>query len=148
MLNKILIGLIIALFYSSCASYKEVKTINVLLKSDELKFKGQGFLSYKSGKTKLDLYTLGKWINSIKIGKKICFDNKCYQKSTFNKHIFGSVYYDDLLKDILNCKPIFSKKNYKKMENGFIQQIKDINYLANDNYCDFNSNKIRIKISK
>ena len=112
MVNKIYLGLILALFFSSCAKQIPTTTINLTIKSDIIKFKGQGFLKNNKGDLSLDLYTLGKYINTFKINEKICFNNECYTKKSFNEKFFGKWYYDDLLKDIILCKNIFSKKTH------------------------------------
>ncbi|MBZ8008424.1 hypothetical protein AVBRAN9334_09690 [Campylobacter sp. RM9334] len=148
MVNKIYLGLILALFFSSCAKQIPTTTINLTIKSDIIKFKGQGFLKDNKGDLSLDLYTLGKYINTFKINEKICFNNECYTKKSFNEKFFGKWYYDDLLKDIILCKNIFSKKNYSKTPNGFTQIIDDLTYVVDDLKCEFSSKNIIIKINK
>ncbi|MBZ7980751.1 hypothetical protein AVBRAN12642_08930 [Campylobacter sp. RM12642] len=148
MVNKIYLGLILALFFSSCAKQIPTTTINLTIKSDIIKFKGQGFLKDNKGDLNLDLYTLGKYINTFKINEKICFNNECYTKKSFNEKFFGKWYYDDLLKDIILCKNIFSKKNYSKTQNGFTQIIDDLTYVVDDLKCEFSSKNIIIKINK
>lgn len=148
MANKIYLGLVLALFFSSCAKQIPTTTINLTIKSDIIKFKGQGFLKNNKGDLSLDLYTLGKYINTFKINEKICFNNECYTKKSFNEKFFGKWYYDDLLKDIILCKNIFSKKNYSKTQNGFTQKIGDIDYFSDGSNCNFRLNKTTIKINK
>lgn len=148
MANKIYLGLVLALFFSSCAKQIPTTTINLTIKSDIIKFKGQGFLKDNKGDLSLDLYTLGKYINTFKINEKICFNNECYTKKSFNEKFFGKWYYDDLLKDIILCKNIFSKKNYSKTQNGFTQIIDDLTYVVDDLKCEFSSKNIIIKINK
>lgn len=146
---KLFLGLILALSLSSCVKQNTEKTpINITLKSPLIKFKGQGFLSNNKGDLRLDLYVLAKYVNTLKINEKICFDGECYTKKSFNEKFFGKWYYDDLLKDIIECKSIFSKKNFTKTNEGFTQQIKDINYTVDGSNCIFRLNKTLIKINK
>lgn len=145
---KLFLGLILALSLSSCVKQTPSTTINITLKSPLIKFKGQGFLRNHKGDLSLDLYTLGKYVNTLKINEKICFDGECYTKKSFNEKFFGKWYYDDLLKDIIECKSIFQKKNFTKTQDGFIQKIYDIEYKVNDLNCSFYLNQTIIKINK
>lgn len=145
----IILGLILALSLSSCVKQNTEKTpINITLKSPIMKFKGQGFLSDNKGDLRLDLYVLAKYVNTLKINEKICYNKECYTKKSFNEKFFGKWYYDDLLKDIIECKSIFSKKNFTKTNEGFFQQIEDINYKVEGSNCIFRLNKTLIKINK
>lgn len=148
MVNKTCLGLILVLIFTACANKEASKTINIMLKSEQMKFQGQAFINEYKGNLKVDLYTLGKWVDSIKINDKICISKKCYKKSAFNEHFFGKIYYDNLLKDIFLCRPIFSKKNYKATSDGFEQYINNVEYKVQDNICTFLLNNIKIKITK
>lgn len=147
MANKIIFAIFLVFFVSACANKNPSQTLNVLFKSEQLKFKGQGFLNDFKGNLELDLYNVGNYANSIKISDKICINKQCYKKRTFNEQFFGKIYYDNLLKDILQCKPIFSKKNYTKTELGFSQKIDNINYEKSNQTCIFKQNKTLIRIS-
>lgn len=46
----------------------------------------------------------------------------------FNQKFFKNAYYEDILKDILEAKPLWNGKNMQKTQCGFNQNLNSANY--------------------
>lgn len=119
----------------------------MLLNTPMIKINDAGFLKKESKALNLEIYKLGQAFFELKIRDNICLNAVCYDKITFNQKFLKNAYYDDILKDILEAKPLWNGKNIQKTQCGFIQKLSGVNYEIFYEICD---NKISFfdKISR
>ncbi len=118
--------LIFLLLFTGCSLKREIKkseSYMVVIKMKNLRFNDMGFLKYGDNYTELQLFDLSNLVLYLKISDNICINSHCFSKDNFNKRFLTSLYPKDLLKNILNKKPIFDKAGFKKSDTGFIQNI-------------------------
>ncbi|EDO9224901.1 hypothetical protein GQ884_06800, partial [Campylobacter coli] len=53
-----------------------------------------------------------------------------------NQKFFKNAYYEDILKDILEAKPLWNGKNMQKTQCGFNQNLNSANYEIFYEICD------------
>lgn len=155
-LNFILV-LFLGLWVAGCASkseFKESQSVSVLLKSDQFRFSEAGFLYKDEKNTRLEVYKLAQPLFALEIQpSKVCLNQYCTKKGTFNEKFFGNAHYDELLEDVLGAKPIFKGVNLKKTSCGFTQNITskswkfDIAYKVCGGAVDFSDKKNKIFFS-
>lgn len=137
-------------FFSACTLKNQnysSQSMMVLFNTPMVKINDAGFLKKESKVLNLEIYKLGQAFFELKIRDNICLNAVCYDKKTFNQKIFKNKYYDDILKDILEARPLWNGKNMQKTDCGFIQQLSGVNYEIFYEICD---NKISFfdKISR
>lgn len=149
-----------SLIITSCANFnqntKNTQSIQMTIKTNQIKINDTGFLYDGKFYKVVEVFKLTKKILTIKTNdNQICINNDCYAKKDFNKHFFGTYYYENLLDDIFAFQPIFGKSQYQqKNDECFNQEIqdkvKDISYLVCKNNLHFKDKKhntlIKIKI--
>lgn len=119
-----------------------------------MRYADAGFIKQANNYINLELFNAGVVVLDLKIGNDICINKICYKKEQFNIEFLGYRYYDNFLSDIVLQKPIYNKKNMKKSNNGFYQNIfsksLDIDYNVTKKSSIFkdNTHKIIIKIKK
>ena len=151
------IVLIFLLLFLGCSVKREIKKSEsyiVAIKMKNLRFNDMGFLKYGDNYTELQLFDLSNLVLDLKISEDICINSHCFSKGEFNRRFLTPLYPKDLLKNILNKKPIFDKASFKKNDNGFIQNIDKknihIKYIISSNkiyFKDF-SNHFLIKLKR
>ncbi|WP_252989346.1 hypothetical protein, partial [Campylobacter coli] len=82
------------------------------------------------------VYKLGQAFFKLKIREDICLNSVCYSKMVFNQKFFKNAYYEDILKDILEAKPLWNGKNMQKTQCGFNQNLNSANYEIFYEICD------------
>jgi len=155
-LSKLLLIACLSLFIAACAFKKPEKSeaVSLIINAAPIKLSAEGFLYESKNLTGLEAYSLAKAIFALKITDKICLNQACYDKKSFNERFFKVSHYDDFLSDILSFKPIYHARNLKKTKCGFEQNLNAINYeifyrICNEElkFRDF-KNQILIKIKK
>jgi hypothetical protein len=90
----------------------------------------------------------------LHVKSDVCLDYICLKRENFNREFFGSRHYASFVDQLFNLKPIYSKKNLKKIVNGFEQKIKtdsyDITYRIEGKnlYFKDRKNSILIKLKE
>lgn len=138
MLRKIFIFFLI-LFFSACAlknrDYSSQK-MKVVFSTPTIKINDFGFLKKENKALNLEVYKLGQAFFKLKIREDICLNSVCYSKMVFNQKFFKNAYYEDILKDILEAKPLWNGKNMQKTQCGFNQNLNSANYEIFYEICD------------
>ncbi|WP_249932558.1 hypothetical protein [Campylobacter mucosalis] len=127
---------------------QQSKTYQVTILSPMIKINDIGFLHEYKNSINLQIYNSGVNTANIKIADKICINSVCFSKSEFNQKFFLDEHYDEIFKDIIKTKPIYSGKNLVKTECGYTQNLKNdtITYSFCQNQIKFIDTKNRIKI--
>lgn len=127
------------LFFSACAlknqEYPSQK-MKVVFNTPAIKINDFGFLKKENKALNLEVYKLGQAFFKLKIGEDICLNSVCYSKTVFNQKFFKNTYYEDILKDILEAKPLWNGKNIEKTQCGFNQKLNSANYEIFYEVCD------------
>jgi hypothetical protein len=150
---------LVALILSSCSEpkYDNSKVAYILFKTPTFKFADMGFIYQSKDESKLQIYSNGKAIMSLRVKRdSVCMSSfKCMSKEMFNKMILSSSYPKDLLSHILKAQPIFDKIGIRYNTDGFTQTIKrdgkyDIEYSVDKEKIEFidTLNRVKIKIDK
>ena len=147
---KIKLAFFVIFLLASCShhiAFDESKSISIVFKSKEIKFNEIAFLSQNAKTIQVKLQTLNNKKFNINISDKICINNDCISKKSFNKKYLSSKYPNDILENILRNKPIFKSKNIQINNNGFSQIIDSIFYEVSKNKTIFRdkANNILIK---
>ncbi|MBZ7935132.1 hypothetical protein H2279_00525 [Campylobacter sp. B0100352/1] len=152
-MKKIFFFFLIIFFFNACAIKNQnnlSQSIAIIINSPFLKMSDFGFLIKENQTLNLEVYHLGQAFFNLKIKDKICLNAACYDKKVFNKKFFKNEYYDDILSDILNAKPLWQGKNLQKTASGFKQNLKaknyEIFYEVSKNKISFFDTVSRIKI--
>ncbi len=127
------------LFFSACAlknqEYPSQK-MKVVFNTPAIKINDFGFLKKENKALNLEVYKLGQAFFKLKIREDICLNSVCYSKTVFNQKFFKNTYYEDILKDILEAKPLWNGKNIEKTQCGFKQKLNSTNYEIFYEVCD------------
>ncbi|EAL0080073.1 hypothetical protein BGG37_03240 [Campylobacter lari] len=127
------------LFFSACAlknqEYPSQK-MKVVFNTPAIKINDFGFLKKENKALNLEVYKLGQAFFKLKIREDICLNSVCYSKTVFNQKFFKNTYYEDILKDILEAKPLWNSKNIEKTQCGFNQKLNSVNYEIFYEVCD------------
>ncbi len=118
--------LIFLLLFAGCSVKRDIKKSEsyiVAIKMKNLRFNDMGFLKYGDNYTELQLFDLSNLVLDLKISDNICINSHCFSKDEFNKRFLTALYPKDLLKNVLDKKPIYKKVGFIKNDNGFMQNI-------------------------
>ena len=149
--------LVLLLFFTGCAfktPYKSSKPYYIVIKNSKIALADTGFIKKDDGRLNLQLFTAGTPVFDLHVKNDVCLDYICLKRKNFNREFFGNRHYDSFIDELFNLKPIYSKKNLKKIANGFEQKIKtdsyDITYrVEGENlYFKDRKNKILIKLKE
>jgi len=157
MFKKIIILLLLGVFFSACTGKKPTKEESafIVIKTPNMKYADLGFISNAPALVKVNIYTAGQPLVKFEINAlNVCMSTfECMNKKAFNKKILSENYPDTLLENIFRARPIFDKENLEKIENGFSQKLKkeksyDITYTVKNGTRTFRdkTNKILIKV--
>ncbi len=151
------IFLVLLILITGCAykmPYKSSKPYYIVIKNSKIALADTGFIKKDDGRLNLQLFTAGTPVFDLHVKSDVCLDYICLKKENFNSEFFGNRHYDSFIDELFNLKPIYSKKNLKKIANGFEQKIKtdsyDITYrVEGENlYFKDRKNKILIKLKE
>ncbi|EPV4111125.1 hypothetical protein ACV52Z_001985 [Campylobacter coli] len=112
------------------------QSLMVLIASPMIKINDAAFLKKENKALNLEVYKLGQAFFKLKIREDICLNSVCYSKMVFNQKFFKNAYYEDILKDILEAKPLWNGKNMQKTQCGFNQNLNSANYEIFYEVCD------------
>ncbi|ECQ7377327.1 hypothetical protein F0F11_04560 [Campylobacter coli] len=112
------------------------QSLMVLIASPMIKINDAAFLKKENNALNLEVYKLGQAFFKLKIREDICLNSVCYSKMVFNQKFFKNAYYEDILKDILEAKPLWNGKNMQKTQCGFNQNLNSANYEIFYEVCD------------
>ena len=153
--HKIL--LIAILLFSGCAyktPYTSSKPYYIVIKNSQISVADTGFIKRDDSRLNLQLFSAGTVLLDLHVEESVCLSYTCMSKESFNKEFFGIRHYKEFIDELFSFKPIFSKKNLKKLDNGFEQKIVtnsyDITYrVENGNlYFKDRTNKVLIKLKE
>ncbi|MDA7817098.1 hypothetical protein N9A28_02790 [Sulfurimonas sp.] len=142
--------LVFLVLFSGCSlkDYDKTQTKVIIIKSPQIKFSDLGYLRNSEDRVELELFIAGKSIQKISINHLVCVSDGCMSKSGFNEEYLNSSYPDELLQNILLSKEIFNGENVVKTDNGFEQNIKnldvDISYKVSLHVTSFKDRKNKI----
>lgn len=137
----------------SCATktpqQNALTSLQILIKSPLLRINDAGFANIGKKGISLEIYNLAQPILKLNLKEKICINNLCYDRLSFNKKFFGNAYYERLIDDIISFAPIFQAKN-KSQNNcgGFSQNFKNIRYEVCENKSTFILENVKIVLKK
>jgi len=152
-----IILLFVTIFLIGCsqkAPFKSSTAYYVVMKNAQIAVADTGFIKKDEHRLNLQLFSASTPIFNLHVKDDICVEYTCVSKKKFNLDFFGVSHYDDFLEDLLNLKPIYSKKNLKKIENGFEQKIKTANFnityrvKSGNLYFKDRKNRILIKLKE
>ncbi|TKX31309.1 hypothetical protein [Campylobacter estrildidarum] len=130
-MKKIFVFFLVLFFFNACTVKNQnyhSQSVSIIINSPFLKMRDFGFLKRQNQILILEVYRMGQAFFNLKIKDKICLNIACYDKQIFNKKFFKNEYYDDILSDILNAKPLWQGKNLQKTTCGFKQNLKTENF--------------------
>jgi len=136
-------------------SPKKQESAFIVIKTPKMKYADMGFITDNRSKVKIEIYAAGQPLVAWEINAlNICMSTfKCMEKQDFNKEFLTNAYPDTLLENIFKGEVIFKKEGYEKVDNGFMQTIKEeklynITYKVIDGERIFRDklNKILIKV--
>jgi len=119
--------------------YKAPKASLIVIKSPKLKYADMGFIYRGKRGVKVQVYSSGKAVFTLTIGKRICVDFKCMGEEQFYKDYFGVNYPKGTLANIFLKKPIFNNEDLCKDKF-------DIIYTFDSTSARFKDNKNHILI--
>jgi hypothetical protein len=148
---KILV--VVALFFAGCTyktQYEFSKPYYVVIKNSKIALADTGFIKKSKDRLNLQLFTAGTPIFELDIKSDVCLGYICLKRENFNTEFFGYSHYKSFIDELFNLKPIYDKKNLKKIQNGFEQKIKtasyDITYRVKNGNLYFKDRKNRVLI--
>ena len=147
------------LFFQSCTTqpYAKQHSAFIVFKTPAFKYADMGFVYENSDEVKVEIYSSGQPLVSMKINKTtVCMSLlACMSREAFNEKVLSAQYPGEILEDIFRGKPVLDAKNLEKSRNGFTQNIVntdkyDIHYSVLNNETVFRDtiNYILIKIKK
>ncbi|MFK5975615.1 MAG: hypothetical protein QM493_03810 [Sulfurovum sp.] len=157
--KRFIMAILAVLLLSSCGhrEYVEQNSALIVFKTPTFKYADMGFIYKGASSTKVEIYSSGKSMMTLKISKgSICMSLlKCLTAQGFNNQVLSHYYPKDTLWSIFRGKPIFGGLSLKRIRNGFTQNIdKDGEYnisysvLYNETIFRDTINNILIKIKK
>jgi len=153
-MHKILLVFVI-IFLVGCSQklpFNSSTPYYIVMKNNQIAVADTGFIKKDENRLNLQLFSASTPVFDLYVEDNICVEHTCVSKTRFNREFFGTSHYDDFLVDMLNLRPIYDKKNFKKTQNGFEQKIKtenfDITYKVDNGnlYFKDRQNKILIKL--
>ncbi|SFP79194.1 hypothetical protein [Hydrogenimonas thermophila] len=113
--------------FSGCSkNYYEVpKASLIVIKSPKLKYADMGFIYRGKRQVKAQVYSSGKAVFTLTIGKRICIDSKCMSEEQFYRSYLNVKYPKGTLANIFLKKPIFNNEDLHKERGKWKQQIFD-----------------------
>ncbi len=144
---------VIVLFLGGCTyktQYEFSKPYYIVIKNSKIALADIGFIKKDKNRLNLQLFTAGTPVFELDIKSDVCLGYMCLKKKNFNAEFFGYSHYENFIDELFNLKPIYGKKNLKKIDNGFEQKIKtasyDITYRVKNGNLYFKDRKNRVLI--
>jgi len=153
---KFLIATAFALVVNGCVgampNYKSSNSSMIVFKTPTVRYADQGFVSYASNETKVEIYSNGQAVMRLRITPtQTCLSSfECMDNKEFNQKVLNANYPENTLENIFKGEPIFNSKGLIKTANGFKQQFDSITYIVNGGNIKFVDRKrgIKIKVTK
>lgn len=150
-MSKIL--LVVVLFFTGCAykaPYTTSKPYFIVIKNSQIAVADTGFIKKNESTINLQLFSASTPILDLHVGQMVCINRTCVSKKRFNVEFFGYTHYESFVDEIFRLKPIYDKKNLKKIESGFEQKIEtenfDITYRVEGKNLYFRDRKNRVLV--
>ncbi len=132
--------------------YKTSNSSMIVFKTPTVKYADQGFINRASSETKVEIYSNGQAVMSLRITpSQICMSSmECMDAKEFNRKILHAEYPADTLEHIFKGEKIFNGKGLQNLPSGFIQHIGSITYKVSNGNINFtdSSNGVKIKVVK
>jgi len=148
-------ALVVLLGGCSPRLYERPQPALIVLKSPKLRYADMGFVYRGKGRLKMEIYTAGRPVFTLSVGKRVCLDGGCMSEAEFYRKFFGVAYPQGTLHAILSKRPIFEgegllKKNGRSEQQIFEPGRFDIIYTFDATSSRFKDriNHILIKISE
>ena len=119
------LALLFALSGCSFKEYNNSQAKLITIKTPTLKFSDIGYFRSDETSVQVELYTSGIAVQKFEIERYVCTNDGCLSKNAFNEDYLSGYYPDELLKNVLLKKPIYSGRNLEKNDNGYSQHIVD-----------------------
>ena len=156
---RLLTALFLLLSLSSCMKqpYLKEKSAFIVFKTPSFKFADMGFIYENKEEIKLEIYTMGQVMMSLRVSNShVCLSLlECMSHESFNQKVLSADYPKETLSNILRGLSIFDKEGYKGEKQHFKQHIfkkdsYDIDYKVLDDSIVFNDkmNDILIKVKR
>ncbi len=151
-MKKFLVFLWIPLLFGvqGCAPkrYEKPMPAMIVIKTPTMRYADQGFI-YRNGKgVKIQIYSLGTPIFSMRIGRRVCVKAGCMDEQAFEKRYLGTLYPPGTLAAIFLKRPIFGGENLQCEGERCRQRIKndsfDIIYAFDSRSASFKDRKHHI----
>ena len=113
--------------FSGCSKnyYEAPRATLIIIKSHKLKYADMGFIYRGKRQVKAQIYSSGKAIFTLTIGKRICINSKCMSEEQFYKNYLNANYPKGTLVNIFLKKPIFNNEDLHKERDKWKQHIFD-----------------------
>ena len=145
-------GLLLSGCVGSMPNYDRSESTMIVFKTPTMSYADQGFVSYASGETKVEIYSSGQSVMRLRITpSQVCMSSlKCLSKEEFNKRVLNPNYPADTIEKIFKGEPIFNGEGLVQRDHSFSQRIKkpgvDIRYNRNVRRISFVDDASNIKI--
>ncbi len=157
--KKLAFILYVFMMLSACTNkvYTKQESALIVFKTSTFKYADLGFIYENDEETKVDIYSSGQAVMSLKLSSaSVCMSFlECMSKKQFNKQILNAMYPEDFLENVFKGQPIFHGENMLKTSNGFTQKLRktdeyNINYSVLNKQILFHDtiNNILIKIKR
>ena len=144
---------------SGCAQhvYTQQNSALIVFKTPTYRYADMGFIYEGKEEMKVEIYSSGKPLTSLKLSKgQVCMNSlQCMSESSFNAKVLSRHYPEGLLRSVFGGKAIFDKSGYTITRNGFTQKLYqsgkyDIEYTVLNRQIVFRDtiNDILIKVQQ
>ncbi|WP_457593219.1 hypothetical protein [Hydrogenimonas sp.] len=147
----------LSLLLTGCAPkyYEKPQPALIVLKSPALKYADMGFLYRGKQRIKVQIYSAGRPVFTLSIGKRVCVDSKCMSEKEFYRKYMHADYPPGTLASIFSKRPIFGGEGVEREGQKQQQRIEeagrfDIIYTFDTTSARFRDrlNHILIKITE
>ncbi len=145
---------LVALIFFTACSYRVPYTSSIpyyiVIKNSQIAVADTGFIKKDDTRLNIQLFSASAPIFDLHVEENVCLGYSCMSKESFNKKFFRVKHYKEFIDELFNLKPIYDKKNLKKLNNGFEQHIVtdsyDITYKIQNRNLYFKDRKNRVLI--
>jgi len=111
--------------FSGCSKnyYEAPRASLIVIKSPKLKYADMGFIYRGKKQVKAQVYSSGKAVFTLTIGKRVCVDSNCMSEEQFYKNYLFADYPKGTLANIFLKKPIFNGEDLHKESGKWVQHI-------------------------
>lgn len=154
---KYLFFLFTALIFAGCSAryYEKPQPALIVIKSASLKYADMGFVYRGKKSVKVQIYSSGRPVFAMSVGKRVCIDSRCMSEREFYRKYLKADYPPGTMARILSKRPIFGGEGLEDEDGRMVQRIYgegrfDIIYTFDSASARFRDrlNNILIKITE